>query len=114
MQLHGDLATSGQARGAVLSDGEVTHHVGVGAEPVAQSALLAQQVGHAVDGRGVQRGERFVEHQQSWFGDDGGGDLDALLVTQRRLQLVLDPVREVETLQQFGGRHCCLVVREAL
>lgn len=47
--------------------------------------LVAQDLGHDVDGDGVEAGERFVEYEDFGGVDEGGGELDALLVAEGEL-----------------------------
>ena len=44
---------------------------------------LGEQVGHAGHGEGIEAGERLVEHQQVGLVDQGGDQLDTLLVAVR-------------------------------
>ena len=75
--------------------------------------MLAQQVGHAVDGLRVETAERLVEHEPLGPAHDRGDDLDPLLVAQRELlDVVPGPVGEPEALEVArteaagrGGRH---------
>ena len=56
----------------------------------ARPRLVEQHLGEDVDPRRVEPRERFVEHQDVGLVDEGGGELDALLVPERQR---LDPRR---------------------
>ena len=45
---------------------------------------LSQHLAHDVDGDGVQAREGLVEDEQPGVADEGGGELDALLIAQGR------------------------------
>ncbi len=67
---------------------------------------FAEHVRHHVDGDRVEPGERLVEDEHVRSEDEGGGQLDALLVAQaERLELGVAPVGEAEAVQPARARR---------
>ena len=61
---------------------------------------IGEQLGHEAHGDRVETGERLVEHEQVGLVDQGGDQLDALLVAVRQgVDAVPGPVGEVETIE---------------
>ena len=66
-----------------------------------------QDLPDGVDSCRVQSGQGLVEHQELGVVDEGGGQLDTLLVSMReRLDLAVGPIDDVETLQPHPRRPC--------
>ena len=67
-------------------------------------ALLEQRLGEGVDADRVQPGERLVEDEHLGPADQGGGELDALLVAQRQLlHRVAAALAQAQALDPLGG-----------
>ena len=104
-----DDASAGQHDEALAEAFDEVELVGGEEDRDAARGVLAQQVGHVVDGCRVEAAERLVEHEGARLPHQGGDDLHPLLVAERELlDVVLGPVGEAEPLEvarHLGSRR---------